>query len=114
VIRLALLYALIDGDRQIQPGQLEAALTLWDYAARSAGWALDASTGDPLAHDIDAALKHSPGGLTRTQLRDLFHRNQPVGRVDQALAALAAAGKASRRRVLTAGRPAELWTATPR
>jgi hypothetical protein len=111
-IRLALLQALIDGARQIETDHLEAALAIWDYAARSATWALDPATGDQLAREIHAALQHSTGGLTRTQLRDLFHRNQPAARVDQALAALAAAGKATRTRVLTAGRPAELWTAT--
>ena len=43
--------------------------------------------------------------VTRTQLRDLYHRNQPAARVDQALAALHTAGKATRQRVLTGGRP---------
>ena len=111
-IRLALIYALIDGARQIQPCHLKAALALRGYAARSATWALDHSNGDPLAAEIHGALQHSPDGLTRTQLRDLFHRNQPVARVDQALTVLVAAGKATSQRVLTAGRPAELWTAT--
>ena len=39
-IRLALLYVLLDGQRHIQPQHLQAALALWDYAARSAAWAL--------------------------------------------------------------------------
>ena len=112
-IRLALIYALTDGARQIAPTHLHAALALWDYTARSAAWALDHSAGDPLAHDIYAALQHHTTGLTRTQLRDLFHRNQPVARIDQALTALHAAGKITRQRALTAGRPAELWTAAP-
>jgi len=112
-IRLALIYALIDGARHIGPPHLHAALALWDYAARSAAWALDHSAGDPLAHEIYAALRHHTTGLTRTQLRDLFHRNQPVARIDQALTALHAAGKITRQRALTAGRPAELWTASP-
>ena len=111
-IRLALLYALLDGQRQIQPQHLQAALALWDYAARSATWALQHTAGDPLAHQIHAALKHAlPGGLTRTQLRDLLHRNPTTMQLDQALAALAHDGKITSQRVLTAGRPAELWTA---
>jgi hypothetical protein len=113
-IRLALIYALVDGAAAITPAHLRAALALRDYAARSARWALDHTTGDPLAAEIHGALQHAaPAGLTRTQLRDLFHRNQPVARIDQALAALNAAGKITRQRVLTTGRPAELWTATP-
>ena len=92
---------------------LTAALALWDYALRSATWALARTTGDPLAHQIHAALTHAlPGGLTRTQLRDLLHRNPTTTQLDRALAALALDGKVTNQRVLTAGRPAKLWTAT--
>ena len=111
-IRLALLYALLDGQRHIQPQHLQAALALWDYAARSAAWALERAAGDPLAHQIHDALTHAfPDGLTRTQLRDLLHRNPTTAQLDQALAALAHDRKITSRRVLTNGRPAELWTA---
>jgi hypothetical protein len=111
-IRLALIYALLDSSRQIQPQHLTAALALWDYAQRSATWALQRSSGDPLAHHIHAALKHAlPGGLTRTQLRDLLHRNPTTIQLDQALNLLADDGKITSSRILTAGRPAELWTA---
>lgn len=110
-IRLALIYALLDHARNIEIAHLEAALALQAYTIRSAAWALEPDTGDPLAEQIYAALRHAPDGLTRTQLRDLLHRNAPVRRVDQALANLVAAGKADRQRILTTGRPAELWTA---
>jgi len=114
-IRLALLYALLDDTREIQPAHLDAALALWDYAQRSATWALERTTGDPLAQQIHAALTHAlPDGLTRTQLRDLLHRNPTTQQLDNALAALAHDGKTTSQRVLTAGRPAELWTATHR
>jgi len=114
-IRLALIYALLDNTRQIQPAHLDAALALWDYAQRSATWALERTASDPLAHQIHAALRHQlPDGLTRTQLRDLLHRNPTTIQLDQALAALHHDGKITSQRILTAGRPAELWTATQR
>jgi hypothetical protein len=112
VLRLAMLYALVDGQTTIRAGHLRSGLALWDYAARSAAWATGGATGDPLAEQIHAALTASPDGLTRTQLRDLFNRNQPAARVDAALAALAQAGRTQRRRQHTAGRPAEIWAAT--
>ena len=112
-IRLALLYALLDGQRQIKTEHLTAALALWDYAARSAAWAINHTSGDPLAEQIHAALARSPDGLTRTQLRDLLHRNHPAERVEQALDALASTGRATRHQTRTAGRPAEIWTAAP-
>lgn len=114
-IRLALIYALIDDTRQIQPVHLDAALALWDYARRSATWALERTAGDPLARQIHSALTHAlPDGLTRTQLRDLLHRNPTTAQLDHALASLAHDGKAASRRILTAGRPAQLWTAARR
>jgi hypothetical protein len=113
VIRLALIYALADGARHINTEHLKAALALWDYAARSASWALQGATGDPLAEQIHAALINHPGGLTRSQISDHLQHNQPAAAIQRALDALALAGRATRTQIPTAGRPAELWTATP-
>ena len=66
-----------------------------------------------VAEQIHSALARSPDGLTRTQLRDLLHRNLPAERVEQALHTLNSTGRATRRQTPTAGRPAEIWTATP-
>lgn len=110
-IRLALIYALLDGAGAIERPHLRAALALWDYAQRSASWALGRATGDPLAEQIHQALARSPQGLTRTQLRDLLQRNQPAERIEQALDALQRHGHAHRHRIQGHGRPAELWTA---
>jgi hypothetical protein len=110
-IRLALIYTLLDGQRHINPEHLTAALALWDYAARSAAWTLGQATGDPLAEQLHAALTRHPDGLTRTQLSDLLDRHQPASRIQQALDTLTAQRRAQPTRILTAGRPAELWTA---
>jgi hypothetical protein len=112
-IRLALLYALADGQRQISPPHLTAALALHDYAARSAAWALNGATGQPLAEQIHAALQANPAGLTRSQISDTLNHNQPAGQLDHALRALQTAGRVTQTRIATGGRPAQLWTATP-
>jgi hypothetical protein len=112
VLRLAMLDALVDGDNIIRPAHLQAGLALWDYAARSAAWALRHTTADPVAEQIHTALAAAPDGLTRTQLRDLFGRNLPATRIDTALTTLGADGRIQRRRLATAGRPAEVWAAT--
>jgi hypothetical protein len=112
-IRLALLYALSDGERHITPEHLQAALALYDYAARSATWALQGATGNPLAEQIHAALLNAPGGLTRSQISDALQHNRPAEQIQQALGALTLAGRATRTQIPTAGRPAELWTTTP-
>ena len=113
VIRLALLYTLADGERQINTQHLQAALALWGYAARSATWALQGATGDPLAEQIHAALQHHPGGLTRSQISDALQHNRPAEQIQKALNTLTLTGRATRTQIPTAGRPTELWTAAP-
>jgi hypothetical protein len=112
-IRLALIYALADGARQIGRQHLQAALALSDYAARSAAWALQGATAQPLAEQIHAALRNNPAGLTRSQISSALQHHQPAGHIDRALHALAQTGQAAPTRVRTGGRPAQLWTATP-
>jgi len=111
-IRLALLYALLDGQTQIRAEHLHAALALWDYTSRSARWALGQATGDPLAEQLHAALIRAPDGLTRTQLSHHVHRNLPAEQLDRALQALTAAGRARHTKITTGGRPAERWHAS--
>jgi hypothetical protein len=114
VIRLALIYALTDGEPTIKTEHLQAALALWDYAARSATWTLKDATGDPLAEQIHTALRQAnPGGLTRSQINDTLQHNRPAEQIQRALDALTLAGRATHAQIPTAGRPAELWTATP-
>jgi hypothetical protein len=112
-MRLALIYALLDGASSIKVEHLKAALALWDYAARSAEWALGDATGDPLAEQIHRHMLDSPGGLARSQLHDLLHRNRPAAQIKEALEALEKAGRAEcrTRKNPNGGRPAELWTA---
>jgi hypothetical protein len=112
VLRLGLLYALLDGAATIGLEHLNAALALWAYSADSVTKIFGDASGNPLAEHIHTALVAS-GGLTRTELRDLFNRNQPHVAIDDALNALARAGRAHAQRVVTGGRPAQPWQASP-
>jgi Protein of unknown function (DUF3987) len=111
VVRLALLYALLDQADEIGLPHLDAALALWEYAAASARWVFGDSLGDPLADEIYRALLEEPDGLTRSQLRDLFSRNRRSKDIGQALERLAATGRIQAERQQQRGRPAELWRA---
>ncbi len=111
VVRLALIYALLDQADEIRLGHLEAALALWEYAAASARWVFGDSLGDPLADEIYRALLEEPDGLTRSQLRDLFSRNRSSKDIGQALQRLATTGRVHTERHQQRGRPAELWRA---
>jgi hypothetical protein len=112
-VRLALVYALLDGCGEIGLDHLRAALALWEYADASTQYIWGDSLGDPVADEILRALRQvGPAGRTRTELRDLFGRHRGAEEIGRALAALAVAGKARRvMRADTGGRPAELWVA---
>ena len=84
-IRLALLYALLDGSRsRSRLVHLRAALALWKYCEDSARYIFGDALGDPLADELLQALRSS-GGMSRTQIRDHFKRNQNRDKLDAAL-----------------------------
>ncbi len=108
VMRLALLYALLDSDTAIRADHLTAALALWEYCEASARFIFGESLGDRLADDILKALRESPGGMTRTDLRDLFQKHHSTG---QALSLLTEHGLIRSERQETGGRPIERYFA---
>jgi hypothetical protein len=109
VVRLAALYAVMDRRPVIQNAHLDAALALWRYAEASALYIFGDATGDRVADRIAAALEVEPEGLTRTEIINLFARNESRDRIDQALALLERLDRVCREVVQTGGRPAERW-----
>ena len=112
VLRLSMCYALIDGAEVIGAEHLAAGLALHEYSARSVRAIFGTATGNERAEQIYRSLSAS-GPMTRTDLRDLFGRNHQKSDIDEALRALEAAGRAESARIVTGGRPAELWRARP-
>ena len=112
VVRLALIYALLDGAVQIDVPHLEAALAVWEYCEASAAFVFGSLLGDPVADEIMRALQHAGSeGMTRTAIRDLFGRNRSGDRIGAALALLATRGRARMETRKTGGHPAEVWVA---
>jgi len=112
VVRLSLLYALLDCATRIDRVHIDAALALWGYAARSAKWVFGDTLGDPVADDIWQAIKNASEGLTRAEIRDLFSRNKSAKAISAGLATLERAGRLERQERNAPsgrGRPAEVW-----
>ena len=112
VTRLSALFAVLDMNDMIRLPHHEAALAVWDYCLQSATYVLGDSSGDPVADRILSALKTNPPGLPREAIRELFSRNRSAQEIDRALRLLQAQGRAKVSRVLTGGRPAEVWEYT--
>jgi hypothetical protein len=113
VIRLAMIYALLDNSTQIDISHLKAGLAVWEYCEASAAHIFGDALGDPVADEILRALQQAgSAGVTRTAIRDLFGRHGSANRIGAALALLMTKGRAKREMRETAGRPSEIWFAT--
>jgi hypothetical protein len=113
VVRLAMIYALLNNSAHIDIGHLKAGLAVWEYCEASAAHIFGDSLGDPVADEVLRALQQAGGvGLTRTAIRDLFGRNRSADRIGAALALLMQRGRARGGIRETGGRPSEVWFAT--
>jgi hypothetical protein len=111
VLRLSAIYAALDSSSVVGMPHLQAALAVWDYCSASASHLFGDSTGDAIADRIRDALEESPQGLSKHQIRRLFHGHVNCDRIDAALEQLIAIDAASCHSALTGGRPSTLWSA---
>jgi hypothetical protein len=100
VIRLSLIYALLDCQDAISPRHLEAAMAVWAYCEESELRIFGTSLGDPIADD-----------MTRTAISSLFARNRSSDQINTALALLTTKGYARAEPKTTNGRSSEVWFA---
>jgi hypothetical protein len=111
VMRLALLYALLDTSVVINAEHLNAARAVWKYAEASARYIFGSAVGDPIADDILRSLRANPDGLSRTEISNLFRRNRDAQTLGRALESLQHANLARPEQQQTEGRPVEVWRA---
>jgi hypothetical protein len=95
VLRLSLLYALLDSAREIRVEHLKAALAFWDYCEASVGQIFGSSSGDPEGDKILQFIASSPEGIALPSeiSRNLFNRNKPADWVDAKMESLKQANK---------------------
>ena len=84
VLRLQMLFAVMDGSAVIQLPHLEAALAVWDYCEASVRHIFGDKLGNKDAVQV-RDLVRVYGPLTRTDLHTHLHRNWPAARLQNAL-----------------------------
>lgn len=82
VLRLSLVYALLDESAVIRVEHLRAALALWQYAEDSARYTFGGSTGDPVDDKILAILRTGPAPTK--EIHDKTHRRLSAGEIGDA------------------------------
>lgn len=114
VLRLAMIYALLDLSHQIRLEHLSAALAVWEYSEQSTQCLFGKSLGDVVADQILDAVQNSPQGLSKTDIARLFNNNRDKHRIVMALKTLTELGLAHGKKIsYGAGRPSEMWYAGP-
>jgi hypothetical protein len=109
-LRLALIYALLDGADHIDKPHLLAALAVWEYCDVTARYVFGDALGDRVADEILRSVRLAgSGGRTRTELRDLFNRHESAERIGQALELLMGRHLLTMEMRATGGRPEEIW-----
>jgi hypothetical protein len=113
VLRMALIYALLDRQEFIDAPHLRAALACWKYVEQSARFIFGDTLGDPVADEILRELRQRPDGMTREEIRQHFSGNRGREEIGRALSVLAAANFAAgvKEGAVGRGRPAERWKA---
>lgn len=111
VLRIAVIFALLDRSRLIELDHLQAALAIWDYSENSARYIFGEKLEDPFAEKILEVMRTTQSGVSRTEIRDLFNNHASKHRIDAALQYLTENKLAEVRKEETKGRPKELWVA---
>lgn len=124
VMRVALLYALMDGSADIREDHMNAALAVWRYCDASARLIFGGGTAgvgsptaqpvreEPLAVRVLGLIQARPG-VGRTQMHEHLGNRVKAGALNEALTWLEGNRHAHRRSVSTGGRPAECWWPGP-
>jgi hypothetical protein len=89
VLRLTMLFAVLDGSAAMMPKHLKAAIAFWQYCERSASWIFGEKTGNKAADKIHWALQREPKGITRTKIAlEVFNNHISKTNMDIAFSTL--------------------------
>ena len=93
VLRLSLIYALLDKSRVVRLEHLEAALEVWRYSEQSAYLLFDGRSGSTMKDRIFEAIRNAgDAGISRTGLQDALSRHAKKAELDDLLGDLEAQG----------------------
>lgn len=108
-MRVALIYASLDLSPSICRQHLEAALAVTDFCEESAEYIFGDLYGDEMADRILQALRNTQGGITRTEVNNLFGRHKSQAAIEVALRTLEREGLLHKKKEESGGRPIERW-----
>jgi hypothetical protein len=108
VLRLSMIYALLDGSSTIREEHLLAALGLWRYCRHSARLIFVDASGDPLTDRLLTLIRETPG-ISRNEIHRRISSNVKAAELVKVLAKLRDTGLVRVEKIETGGKPAEKW-----
>ena len=109
VLRLSMIYALLDGSSEIQLCHLKAALECWRYCQDSALYIWGDFTGGLAGKIRDSLASAGQRGLTRTQLYNALGGRTPAEEIEPELSKLISSGEVHDEQKQTSGRPVTIY-----
>jgi hypothetical protein len=109
VLRLSMIYALLDGSSQIELCHLKAALECWRYCQDSALYIWGDFTEGLAAKIRDALVTAGQAGLTRSQLYTALGGRTPADKFDPEIAKMISNGEVDSTQKKTSGRPVTIY-----
>ena len=110
-LRIALLYAILDGSNNVDIPHLRAALEVWRYCQDSVDYCFGGAMASTTVDRIHAYLLTMPEGASLTQISNHFGRHKKSDELQRALNTLKESGNARSEARKTGGRAADVWFA---
>ncbi len=110
--RIACIYTLLDLSDTVRLQHLQASLAVWEYAEQSCEYIFQDQSGDQLMDTLMQALTQTPGGMTRTQINDLFSGHSSKQAINTMLKSLQESNSIYAKKTKTGGRPVDKWFIT--
>jgi hypothetical protein len=110
VLRIALITAAINGEREITSEHLHCGYECWRYCDESARYVFGDRLDNPTAAEIMKNLRgKTPAGMSRSEVYRIWNGKKNRIEIDGALLLLSHNGIARCEKADTNGRPAEMW-----
>ena len=110
-LRIALIYAILDGCNNVDVPHLRAALEVWRYCQDSVDYCFGGTMANTTTDRIHAYLFTMPEGASLTQISNHFGRNKKREELQRALTTLKESSIARSETRKTGGRAADIWFA---
>ncbi len=112
VMRLAIIYALLDQSTVVREEHLLAALAVWQYCEASVRYIFGSALGNPTADELLLEIRRRGSrGMSRTEMREHFGRHKRSSEIAAALLSLRDLDLIQAQKAPTGGRPEERWFA---